>query len=1202
MDKERYNEIIESSEFVSQMRGKLEHIRRFLHQGKASVMVGAGFSRNAEKAPDVEIKDWAGLAVDFYKKLYCNDPEQSDLALRSPLRLASQVEAQYGRNELNSVIENAVPDDKVKPGPLHNSLVKLPWKDIFTTNYDTLIERTKASDIYSVVTNKKTLLYKSSKRIIKLHGSYPNVKPYIINEEDYRTYPDKFAEFVNTVRQSLIESILCLVGFSGDDPNFLKWIGWVRDKMGDDLAPIYMFEVSENGLHESEIALYRQRNIVVIPMLNSLFHGNITDYFEFIFQFLSEKPFDVSEKSWKPDIEYSEISSLTSIEVSEDNGVTNTVHANKIKDLIQKYRSLRSSYPGWLFMPVTHLENAFEDKFAHELGTIHGILGTIDAETKIDLLYELEWRIRMSFIPMSLIPWMTKAIETIINSYESAQIVKDVRLSTLSIALLSAYRQRLNEKEFTTLRNKISGITNTSDLDNIRRYYYETCLYAVSLLNYHDAERILAVWMPSTGDYLGILWKSAMLTEIGKEDDAYSLLEKTYQLILDNAVSASNTALINSAKAAYESVMTVFTPFSRNESTRDKEDNDFRIYKYFRYEKSQLQDQREKRLNAPGNRQRSHNFNLNEVVNHLNMDSPVKDTETRFAGRLQMVWEMFGYPFLLGSMTVNSSIMELSCDSLFMSENGKFALTALIRSAQDSTIKKLLSKERVMSLDRGLIQLLFADLVDKAENISDWSVSSQFNRRMAIIVTHILCRFSVALDDESIAKIFPILLKIREERPANYKRDFLQTLYNNLSIKQLEKLVPQIAEAPIETESRDDVLPFPNIETRTSEVNISDKAIAIIREGFNSEKAETRENTYLRVTHIYEYCNDEQKAELNELIVSWREKDIKGKINATFSFNLVDVQDGETITPDDRLKYAIERIVEISNKDDSQQESKYHYVRNVDESLYIFEALYKRIKQEDVPTILSCFNSHLQEIINSIQADRSPLMSFFDNSSNSKLKIISTVIAHLCYDDVDKSSVESLLDKYITLLKKEYPRFFAIAKLNEKANTITDDEFKSNLRSMVFSTNERARGNALAYLSSTGFEKYSAIWQDIWLKIEYCSSPEVVDYISAVLDACDKHELDISGIHNLKDIFITMRHNLHQYDMLSGDVFDIEYQMMRLSGYVSQCNPSEDLSTALSAWTPGDDTDLLIPRDVLLGYEDGKRIWTSFHEKSSKTE
>ena len=56
--------------------------------------------------------------------------------------------------------------------------------------------------------------------------------PLIFAAEDFRTYPARHAAFVNLARQIFIENDLCLVGFSGNDPNFLEWAGWVRDHLG----------------------------------------------------------------------------------------------------------------------------------------------------------------------------------------------------------------------------------------------------------------------------------------------------------------------------------------------------------------------------------------------------------------------------------------------------------------------------------------------------------------------------------------------------------------------------------------------------------------------------------------------------------------------------------------------------------------------------------------------------------------------------------------------------------------------------------------------------------------------------------------------------------------------------------------------------------------------------------------------------------
>jgi NAD-dependent SIR2 family protein deacetylase len=75
-------------------------------------------------------------------------------------------------------------------------LVQLPWTDIFTTNYDTLLERaaeniTQKEQVYTVVINKEDLALSKSPRIVKLHGSFPSQRPFIITQEDYRKYPNE---------------------------------------------------------------------------------------------------------------------------------------------------------------------------------------------------------------------------------------------------------------------------------------------------------------------------------------------------------------------------------------------------------------------------------------------------------------------------------------------------------------------------------------------------------------------------------------------------------------------------------------------------------------------------------------------------------------------------------------------------------------------------------------------------------------------------------------------------------------------------------------------------------------------------------------------------------------------------------------------------------------------------------------------------
>ena len=67
-------------------------------------------------------------------------------------------------------------DDDFKPEDVHIRLLCLPWRDVFTTNWDTLLERSLTSvheRKYSIVRNKDEIPLADQPRIVKLHGSFP---------------------------------------------------------------------------------------------------------------------------------------------------------------------------------------------------------------------------------------------------------------------------------------------------------------------------------------------------------------------------------------------------------------------------------------------------------------------------------------------------------------------------------------------------------------------------------------------------------------------------------------------------------------------------------------------------------------------------------------------------------------------------------------------------------------------------------------------------------------------------------------------------------------------------------------------------------------------------------------------------------------------------------------------------------------------
>ena len=203
----------------------MNHVRDALwsRSGHASVMIGSGFSKNARPArPDAgELPLWHELARAMSNKLHPPNPggpPAGSLDPKGALELAQEYKDSFERGSLHLFLQQQIRDGDFNPGDFHRRLLTLPWRDVFTTNWDTLLERTRLSvpeRPYSVVHNKDEIPLSAQPRIIKLHGSIDGHYPLTVTEQDYSDYPDQHAPFVNTVQQAMMETVFCLIGFSG---------------------------------------------------------------------------------------------------------------------------------------------------------------------------------------------------------------------------------------------------------------------------------------------------------------------------------------------------------------------------------------------------------------------------------------------------------------------------------------------------------------------------------------------------------------------------------------------------------------------------------------------------------------------------------------------------------------------------------------------------------------------------------------------------------------------------------------------------------------------------------------------------------------------------------------------------------------------------------------------------------------------------
>ena len=521
---------------------------------RAALMVGAGLSLNAEPAPGTHTRfpTWRQLARAMFDEVYppSNDPtkfqEHEERFNRTgPLRIASEFDAAFGPAKLASFIRGQIPDIDHQPGSIHKRLLQLPWRDVFTTNYDMLLEKTEVPGrAYQPVTTAHDLTTAFSPRIIKLHGSLPLKTPFIITEEDYRTYPTRFAPFVNTVRQSLIENSLVLLGFSGDDPNFLEWTGWIRDELDDSHAPIYL--VGYLSLDAVQRSLLTKRGVTPIdfapalPCKKTLRGTHESAILWLLDSLMAARP--VPPERWPE-------SKITSPEMTEH---TPPVHADgppepvpvdiplilarepdkrTIKTVIERWRFERTQYPGWI-VATERIWNSLWINTEPLIPTLITCTLSMSIDDRVDLYRELNWRLEMSMIPLTndIVLPLVSTLDELFTSLTAATSRSTPPRSesvetwfAIAFSLLRHARENYDTNRWNTLKISIDKFVTTypqfADQTN-----YEYALWLMWNIDRNKAKDVLKRWHPSSNRFLFVMRKAGMLAELDDLPEARALL------------------------------------------------------------------------------------------------------------------------------------------------------------------------------------------------------------------------------------------------------------------------------------------------------------------------------------------------------------------------------------------------------------------------------------------------------------------------------------------------------------------------------------------------------------------------------------------------------------------------------------------------------------------------------------------------------
>jgi len=298
-----------------------------------SLLIGAGFSKNAL----IDFPSWDQLLSDMIIELYNSEFKDNShkIIIKNPTKRIlnknfkqekiQEIIAKVGYLEIVSLflkkrgmreaieiyIENRTPyadnnkfiipykqktiDIDNNSLSLHEKVLEGKWEQIYTTNYDNLLEYTAKikSKEWQEITNGYDLSFSDTKKnIIKIHGSLRSIEErsenknfvfdnchdhcYIITKEDYENYPVQHEAFTQLMRISLLKGVFLLIGFSGNDPNFLSWLKWIKDILvkkqkndGEPRVKVYVITIDDKEVNSELELYYANHHISIIPLRNN---------------------------------------------------------------------------------------------------------------------------------------------------------------------------------------------------------------------------------------------------------------------------------------------------------------------------------------------------------------------------------------------------------------------------------------------------------------------------------------------------------------------------------------------------------------------------------------------------------------------------------------------------------------------------------------------------------------------------------------------------------------------------------------------------------------------------------------------------------------------------------------------------------------------------------------------------------------------
>jgi len=886
----------------------------------AAIMVGAGFSKNANK----DFPDWSTLGDLFFEKIHGKKPDKNSGEHRylNALKLADEVQAAFGRPVLDQLLRSNIPDTDSQPSPLHIKLLELPWSDVFTTNYDTLLDRARdsvSSQKFDLVVNKEDLVYSEKPRIIKLHGSFPSERPFIITEEDYRTYPKTFAPFVNTVQQSLLENTLCLIGFSGDDPNFLQWIGWIRDNLGKENSPkIYLIGII--NLSEAQKKLLDQRNIVLIDFSTSpSIFGDHYKALERFFDYLLSRKKEENRLGWPGNL----------IKMSPDRDKDKTIQLNEI---VSEWQETRLNYPDWIVLPEDRRENLWV--YTRYWTNYISIKDQLTEPLDLFFIFELNWRFERCLMPIS--NNLIETFESIIDQYwpfniecpENVKICffdskyKDLNWDKirnmwlhLSLSLLRLYREEGMFEKWDMSNQKLDALPKYFSPEQKAFLHYERVLNALFKLNIPKVKTELSAWSPNFSIPFWEAKRAGLLAEIGEVNEAERILERSLQEVRSKLNLKPVT--INYSLVSVEASIMLLLQYIKNSSAWQKNEweeqektrqkfserwNSLKQYKCDPWNEIKLF---ENQLDRPQIERAEVTENFEFDIGHITKTHHMfnANEEVITAYHFLRYFEELGLPFRIPGANIGKKSAEGALQRL-SKYSPNWALTTLIRIGDQKITDQIFNRQALLHMSVNDVDGLIDEYLNILKNVDsdiaegDGFKVENFGVLLAQLLPEILSRLCCKCSKEKKILLFDLIYQTYASENKNKYRgisNLLKRLLKTFDTEAQYVLIPLLMDIPYPENlnairEREYLNPFHFIDIKKEDIHLL-KKIDIKPENVKNlfdlassdDLSKRKWGTYSLATHFkLNLLTDEQAEKLGEIL--WSQRDESGFPSGTLYY------------------------------------------------------------------------------------------------------------------------------------------------------------------------------------------------------------------------------------------------------------------------------------------------------------------------------